>query len=536
MINQLDYEKLITSLIDKHPLILYFLIAFILLSLFYSLYSIADRHLTWALYHLSKYCRLSPSMAGITFLALGNGAPDFFTNVFGAQEAPEMALGGSIGSSLFIGVFVLGLAIVVYKKPASPSNAKPASTDTHPNSPKKATSADIENAVISKRAFMKNLFFYALAVGFLGFFIFGKKVHLLFLILMICSFVIHLGWSIIQHLKKKTLNREAYTKKTPSGHNIPKVIRELLQEAAYDKLASLSLYRRIPHALWVIWKNETEMNKNLGKIILNILTLPFNLLFNLSILPLENLEDDDDLEHGNEKRNYELVASLRCIHRMRVIINIFFSSLLWKAAVFGGLLKWELYEIIVYVGYAAFTCSMHIYFTHWRRRPNFFYLHVLSGFCGCILWIYLISKELVGLLQAVGERFGIDEVVMGSTILAWGNSFGDLVSIFALARNGQFETALTACFCGPIQNVLLTLAIALSICLYQGKSVTIPVRNMHMSIYIGWSICVGMISSLLILGPMIFKYRFPRWFGFSLIMLYVFGYIPLAILSFFNIF
>ena len=131
MVNHFDYEKLISSLIDKHPLILYLLIAFILLSLFYTLYSIADRHLTWALFHLSRYCRLSPSMAGLTFLALGNGAPDFFTNVFGAQEAPEMALGGSIGSSLFIGVFVLGLAIVVSKKPNASSPRTTSNEDTN---------------------------------------------------------------------------------------------------------------------------------------------------------------------------------------------------------------------------------------------------------------------------------------------------------------------------------------------------------------------------------------------------------------------
>ena len=346
------------------------------------------------------------------------------------------------------------------------------------------------------------------------------------------AFVIHLGWSIIQHLKKKSISREVPNKKINTSQNVPKVIRELLQEAAYDKLASLSLSRRIFHSLWVIWKSDTESNKNFGKFILNIVIFPFNLIFNLSILPLESLEDEDQ---ESEKRSYELVASLRCIHRVRVVVNIIFSSLLWKAAVFGGLKSWKLYEIIFYVCNCVLCAGLYAYFTHWRRKPNFFWLHVLSGFSCCILWIYLVSKELVELLQAMGERFGIDEVVMGSTILAWGNSFGDLVSIFALARNGHFETALTACLCGPIQNVLLTLAIALSLCLYKGKTTTIPVSNMHMSIYIGWSICVVMISSLAVLTPIVFKYRFPRWFGLSLVLFYVFGYLPLAFLSFFNV-
>src|ERR1700722_10843007 len=96
-----------------NPFLYSVIVTFITLAIFYLTYSIADKHLSLTLQHLSRYCKLSPDIAGITFLAFGNGAPDFFTALFGAREEPAMILGSSVGSGLFLMCIVFPLVILL---------------------------------------------------------------------------------------------------------------------------------------------------------------------------------------------------------------------------------------------------------------------------------------------------------------------------------------------------------------------------------------------------------------------------------------
>ena len=54
-----------------------------------------------------------------------------------------------------------------------------------------------------------------------------------------------------------------------------------------------------------------------------------------------------------------------------------------------------------------------------------------------MVWIYLLAEEIVGILRAIGVVANIDAAVLGLTVLAWGNSIGDLITDCALARAGQ---------------------------------------------------------------------------------------------------
>ena len=61
---------------------------------------------------------------------------------------------------------------------------------------------------------------------------------------------------------------------------------------------------------------------------------------------------------------------------------------------------------------------------------------VLVGFVSSVMWISAIAQELVSLLNALGLMLNISPVILGLTILAWGNSLGDFVSDVSLARQG----------------------------------------------------------------------------------------------------
>ena len=45
--------------------------------------------------------------------------------------------------------------------------------------------------------------------------------------------------------------------------------------------------------------------------------------------------------------------------------------------------------------------------------------------------------------------------VLGLTVLAWGNSIGDMSTNLAMARKGLANMAMTACYAGPVFNLLV---------------------------------------------------------------------------------
>lgn len=93
---------------------------------FYVLGSTADAYLSPVLAGISKNLRLSQSLAGVTLLAFGNGAPDVFSSLSAASSidsAAAAALGsgfylaasGSIGGGLFVSQVVASVIVLIQK-------------------------------------------------------------------------------------------------------------------------------------------------------------------------------------------------------------------------------------------------------------------------------------------------------------------------------------------------------------------------------------------------------------------------------------
>jgi len=62
----------------------------------------------------SLLAKLSENVAGVTFLAFGNGAPDVFSS-FSAinQEAAELSLGAILGAGIFVNTIVVGVIALI---------------------------------------------------------------------------------------------------------------------------------------------------------------------------------------------------------------------------------------------------------------------------------------------------------------------------------------------------------------------------------------------------------------------------------------
>ena len=69
--------------------------------------------------------------------------------------------------------------------------------------------------------------------------------------------------------------------------------------------------------------------------------------------------------------------------------------------------------------------------------PKIYPVLVIGSFAGSILWMDIVATELVALMEAVGVGLGISTAILGLTVLALGNSIGDLISDTSVARAGQ---------------------------------------------------------------------------------------------------
>lgn len=93
----------------------------------YNLASTADQYLSPALEYVTVKFKLSESLAGVTLLAFGNGAPDVFSSISAASQVTHvkghptdlgnnmLATCGLMGSAFFISSIVIQMALLSQK-------------------------------------------------------------------------------------------------------------------------------------------------------------------------------------------------------------------------------------------------------------------------------------------------------------------------------------------------------------------------------------------------------------------------------------
>ena len=139
------------------------------------------------------------------------------------------------------------------------------------------------------------------------------------------------------------------------------------------------------------------------------------------------------------------------------------------------------------------------------------------GFALAAAWVDVVANELVGLLGFLGGLAGVDHAVLGLTVLAWGNSVGDLSTNLAMARRGLSNMAMTACYAGPLFNLLVGLGLGFLRAL--GAS-GVPLRT---DLSTGAAVSAGFAAAMCLLvlaGGVAARGRLPGSFGWALLALY----------------
>ncbi|KAG9390651.1 Cation/calcium exchanger [Carpediemonas membranifera] len=484
------------------------LMSLFLVFIFIVLGSTADKWFCPCLEAISDLLRLPPEVAGVTFLSFGNCAPDIFSILASIGSASSIAFGEIMGSGCFVGLAVLGVVTIATK-------------------PKLQAGPFLRDAGIY--AVCMTLFGAILIYGTVHWWMGFAMIALYFIYILIVIFGTVLRWIKARGRpdapkRHKELMQGANDLPLDVGEDLVVryqhgMLEPLLLEdmEAFDQqvLDQYEEAQKLPphHKLnrrgnlasrwWHYCKASVAFPRQglFGKIVY-VIELPLTVVRHATILP------------GDLEMYHPVFVGLA-----PVAIPAFIA---WSQGWWGvGLHLWSVLIpfplpvvlLCVPLAVAAFLVSA-------RVKPGEIALGIMAfgGFAMAVLWLQTIANELVALLKAFGTILMIPDSVLGLTVLAWGNSVGDLVSDLSVARNGSPEMAFGAIFGAPVMNLLIGIGISFI------SQTVLTGENLHIVIdlhgYIAMVFLLFTLWSHLIVIS-IHKFRSPRYWGVVSLLVYV---------------
>ncbi|KAI3988496.1 hypothetical protein MKX01_026310 [Papaver californicum] len=422
----IDYLQLFYCILRSIPIIGYIILILWLVVLFYLLGSTADDYFVPSLKSLSNVLKLTPTMAGVTFLSFGNGAPDVFSSIvsFMGNTTGSGAVG--LNSVLGTGFFVSSVVVAAI-----------------------SISVSSRGVSVDKNSFIRNILFYLITLSSVLVIVTVGAIDIWAAMAFVCLYLIYV---FLVYKMDSNGHNEIKAGDPPEESTAP-----LLGDSSNgENLVS------IENGGINIGSQEDDqngINRVRGRFI-HIIELGF--LYGIDKpLSLPRRMTIPCVSDENWSKPYAVVSV--------TLAPVLLVALIWGSHqetlipyLIGGLAG------IVFGSLAIFTTNKFKY--ELSVSPK------VRGFLMSVTWIYLVAGELVSLFGTLG-KFGISTLILGLTILAWGNSLVDFISNSALAKNGGkdgAQTAISGCYAGPIFNTGLGLGLLISAWSQYTTSFAIP--------------------------------------------------------------
>ncbi|XP_078679785.1 mitochondrial sodium/calcium exchanger protein-like isoform X1 [Branchiostoma floridae x Branchiostoma belcheri] len=260
------------------------------------------------------------------------------------------------------------------------------------------------------------------------------------------------------------------------------------------------------------WKDKGAFGKAY-----EVFKAPIQLVLNLTVSVVDFEED-----------NHNWNRPLNCLHCITGPLFVVFAINNGFVKIGGVMPVWGVVMICGWLLAIVVFCTSNndsypIY--HWA----FGYL----AFVVSVVWIYATANEIVNLLQAFGLVFNISDAILGLTLLAWGNSIGDLVADTAMARQGFPRMGVSACFGGPLFNMLMGIGISCTLATIKSPGGNFPLKRTKLQSVLAGGLGFSLLSSLILIP--LFKFKVGRGYGIYLIVVYV-AFLGLALATEFGAF
>ncbi|WOK95619.1 hypothetical protein Cni_G04326 [Canna indica] len=413
----INYLYIFCCICGAQPGLGYFVLILWLVVLFYLLADTSSNYFCANLEGLSMLLKLPPTIAGVTLLSLGNGAPDAFSSIvsFMGKGSGAVGLNSVLGGSFFVSCVVVGVISIC--------------VGSHKDA-------------IDKPGFIRDLVFFLLVLlvlmvilitgkinfwGAVGF----TSLYLVYIFLVVIGHYFFSNEDLPTDLEAPLLNGETASISEDASSSLCKSKTAFIDPAEARALES----------------NATESSDRCGfGKILRCLELPLSLPRRLTIPDVSKERWSKPIAVASATLAPVLLAILLNSKRNNVG-----SEESWLIYISGGVIGFVL-------GVAAAVKTVK------ERPPTRFQLPWLAaGFLMSVTWTYIIAQELVSLLVSLGTVLEISTSILGLTVLAWGNSVGDLIACLTVAlhdRQGGIQVAMTGCYSGPIFNILVGLGLS----------------------------------------------------------------------------
>lgn len=415
----INYLYIFYCTFSDSPILGYGFLVLLLVVLFYLLGDTASEYFCSSLEGLSRLLKLSPTIAGVTLLSLGNGAPDVFASLvsFTGSGTQSVGLNTVLGGASFVTCIVVGIiSFFVHKR----------------------------HFRLDKSAFIRDACFLILVLLFLLAILINGEINLWGALGYLSTYVAYVVIVYVSHAHwQKNSDIEGDLCLSDGNHDLTLPI---LHGLGKERLAC------VEETLEGGCKLELESRSHcrplgLCRCFLLILELPLYLPRRLTI-PV-----------ASEER-WSKPYAVASVTLAPILLTALWSfqeenaSLNARLAVYGvGFL------IAISLGVVAFCTTES---SNPPKRCLFPWL--AGGFVMSITWSYITAQELVGLLVSLGYIVGVSPSILGLTVLAWGNSLGDLMTNVTMAINGGAkgtQVALSGCYAGPIFNMVFGLGLSL---------------------------------------------------------------------------
>ncbi|CAM8976849.1 unnamed protein product [Rhodiola kirilowii] len=392
-----------------------------LLVLFYLLGDTASTYFSTALESLSTLLNLSPAMAGVTLLSLGNGAPDLFSSLvsFMGSGTGDVGLNTVLGGASFVSCVVVGvICIALHSREVS----------------------------LDKTDFVRDVYSYIVVLAWLLVILVIGKINIWGSIAFASLYIAYVLIVYYSHTRLKNRHGVSDGSFDADELSMP-ILPSLARSGVHESLEDGDLAGVFDGISSKRSCSCFSASGSWSSLFFRILEMPLSLPRRLTI-PLISEEQWSKPYAVISVTLAPILVAVLCSHH------------------FGG--KNSEAPLVTYGIGVVIGCTLGViaFVTTEKANPPRKYLFVwlVVSFFMSMIWTYITAQELVGLLVSLGFIFEISTAIIGLTVLAWGNSLGDLVTNLTIALNdgpGGAQIALAGCYAGPIFNILVGLGLSL---------------------------------------------------------------------------